>query len=884
MFKPDTSDESEVSSEAGGEQPHWDGELSTMDEYIHNNYSKNQSGSVSCTSSTSTVSENNSITLNKKTNPVGRPRRLEPGRKLARSWELAKEKAAVLAAQAAMAVNSNVGTEMAIRTLSTKWGQTSFPVLWNAVKEGKSNARFKESSISAMASAGSAFQRDLLGMHAPHLTRQDKQDVAREMNCTSDHFNKMVRVAAKLSPGRIQREQRQPGLSRTGSSSYLRGIVQEFFEGITCVLSGASTIKRVLGLPLWQVNVDFYAQYPVLLRTFADENPTVVQEIETNKPRNMFERSLLASHTQEPLSDRGIEARRMDAKLEYTRHLKGKELRAKHYSRQQVKLIQKSQKDEQQVQLILKSQETVAEDETKLCDDTADTVDSFHVPHPQTFWQIIKDAEICWTSNANPTECPLHDKGPAWQEQEKDASKQCAASLTRTQDAKRALGQAATAEDTHDRLKSDCKKETATWWECVQRLRKLRADLARYARHLLQYAQCRPIIQKIESGLQPGQAVVYRDFVAQYNCDGEKVANLVLVVIWIAVVNGVSSKQVFKLNHFCSAKKERSQDAYFVAAVFDFHFGKGGKHSAFFKNQKITKIFLSGDHGSHFSSIQTIYNESCFFEKYGLEVHLFFLCSYHAFNRCDAAGCEGKTLNKQMAGDRKGLRTGSEFSSALNDSNYSNSYGWDMEDGIERRNEIVFPVPLVSDATLDLRRKCEVRFYWEDEEGERKRETGVVLVREVPELPSVFCTSASEYVRDVTPYKFFDLRQEPPNGCLCRPCSDAAQRVVRHGDEPCPLAGIADRVKQELRDENIAGPCKYRSVDVYPDEKLDDNFVSPMRKDVGACPCRVEVQSTYALVHTPKGSCTYALHLRYTTRGRDARKCTGRCTGLPTHT
>jgi hypothetical protein len=539
------------------------------------------------------------------------------------------------------------------------------------------------------------------------------------------------------------------------------------------------------------------------------------------------------------LSGRDIEARRIKAKHTYTRHLKAKELYSKNYSKQQVNLI-------------LEDQKTVAEDETKLCDDVADTVDAldaFHVPHPRTFWQIIRDAAIRWTSNANPTECPLHDMGPAWHEQEKDSSKKCAAALTRAQDAKRALSQAlsqaAIAEDTHDRLKSDCKKETATWWEHVQQLRKLRADLARYARHLLQYAQCRPIIQKIEGGLQPGQAVVYRDFVAQYNCDGVKVANLVLVVIWLAVVDNVSSKQVFKLNHFCSAKKERSQDAYYVAAVFDFHFGKGGKHSAFFKNQGIHTIFLSGDHGSHFSSIQTIYNESCFFEKYGIEVHLFFLCSYHAFNRCDAAGCEGKTLNKKLAEDRKGLRTGSEFSSALNDSNYSNSFGWDMEGGIERRDEIVFPVPLVADKTLDLRRKCEVRFYWEDEEGKRYREEGVVLVREVPELPSEF--GSSESVSVVTPYKFFDLRQEPPDGCLCRPCSFSTQRVVRHGELACPLAGIADRIKQELRDENLAGPCKYRSVDVYSDEKLDDDFVLPMRKDVGAFPCRVEVQSTYAL-------------------------------------
>ena len=76
---------------------------------------------------------------------------------------------------------------------------------------------------------------------------------------------------------------------------------------------------------------------------------------------------------------------------------------------------------------------------------------------------------------------------------------------------------------------------------------------------------------------------------------------------------------------------------------------------------------------------------------------------------------------------------------------------------------------------------------------------------------------------------------------------DGRQRVVRHGKVSCPLAGITDSVKQELRDENLAGPCKYRSVDVYANEKLDDDFVSPMRKDVGAFPCRVKVQSTYTL-------------------------------------
>jgi hypothetical protein len=343
VFEPDTNDAdddaddvSEVSSVARGGQPQWDGNLSTMSEYVHNynsatvsenknctcvtcnnksetgssihsgscrsksssNKSNNKSGSVSWTSSTtgtSTVSKNSSITLNKKTKHVGRPKHLNPTKKVARSWKLSDEKAAVLAAKAMMARDNNEGTKMAIQTLSTRVGRQAFPVLWNVVKLGKSNARFKESSISAMAGSGGAFRQEMIGLHAPHLSLQDLKDVAREMPYTTQHFHKMVRNSATLPPGRIQRENRQPGLSRTGTSRHLRGIVQEYFEGITCVMSGSSTIKRVLGLPLWQVNVDFHAQYPVLLRTFADENPHVVQEIETNKPTNRFDLSLLAS-------------------------------------------------------------------------------------------------------------------------------------------------------------------------------------------------------------------------------------------------------------------------------------------------------------------------------------------------------------------------------------------------------------------------------------------------------------------------------------------------------------------------------------------------------------------------------------------------------------
>lgn len=66
---------------------------------------------------------------------------------------------------------------------------------------------------------------------------------------------------------------------------------------------------------------------------------------------------------------------------------------------------------------------------------------------------------------------------------------------------------------------------------------------------------------------------------------------------------------------------------------------------------------------------------------------------------------------------------------------------------------------------MDLRRKCELRYFWRDEAGEYRREAGVVCCREVPSLPPQF-GGGSEATEE--PYEFFDLRKNPPQGHLCR--------------------------------------------------------------------------------------------------------------------
>ena len=65
------------------------------------------------------------------------------------------------------------------------------------------------------------------------------------------------------------------------------------------------------------------------------------------------------------------------------------------------------------------------------------------------------------------------------------------------------------------------------------------------------------------------------------------------------------------------------------------------------------EIVQSGDHGPHFSSKETFFNQTLFFQDYGVILTDCFLCSYHAFNVCDAAGNVSKTLASAALRDGK---------------------------------------------------------------------------------------------------------------------------------------------------------------------------------------------------------------------------------------
>jgi hypothetical protein len=365
---------------------------------------------------------------------------------------------------------------------------------------------------------------------------------------------------------------------------------------------------------------------------------------------------------------------------------------------------------------------------------------------------MIKDGNVKWTANLHSHECPLHDKGPS-AERLLEATlvlfDECEAQLTEITasitmlvssknpdvDEPASSGVPLTPEPAVKKEPADAasmadlaSKRTERlielrdqegifqdkWKELRSTSRRQREFVDRYKRHLKQYEICRPLMKQLEGMLKPGECVMYRDFVNQYMCGGSKLSNLVLVVIW-RCKDGAPT-MVVKFNNFCDDPASRGCDAFYVADVFHLYVGSQDNACQFFKREGITNVFLSGDHGPHFTSIKTIYNESLFFERYGIVLVCFFLCSYHAFNRCDAAGVESVRIVLTHMRGRGAIAAAIGYASAMNQSNYHNSFGVELPSICRNVTENpVFP-ELVENDKLDLRSKCEIRYSWLDED------------------------------------------------------------------------------------------------------------------------------------------------------------------------
>ena len=661
------------------------------------------------------------------------------------------------------------------------------------------------------------------------------------------------------------------GLSTITRSVYQQGdylqltkIVEIFFLRISNVRSGARVRKRgqFRELPMKHKDVAalWFVQFPELCREAAKTWPDWFRTVTNRVKRCRFENSVVAAVACTPAtasdegkerSDRAIQAHKAYYKVlnNNRSRWRGASLcnskernqtynqRRAEYEAQELRMLEDLDRSNDQC-----SSEWTSETSAETIVKTESTVEGMmknrptpiiHVPTLKLVYKVLKGLHYSWSQNVYPTECPIHDEGSRTEAKLTAASHTAAASSDAWMAAEQRLREAEheTDRDPQKVLEAQTNARNARIDVAAKTLavRLLTKEFDKFKRHCIQYDTCRAVIKQIESNLKPGEAVLYRDFVAQYLTGGSKLSNLVFVVLWHDGDSQGKFTHVMKFNHFCGDDETRKQDAFYTADVWDWFLGNGDGHSGFLSRHKICKLYVSGDHGPHFSSIKTMFNESTFFRRYNIELHLFFLCSYHAFNRCDAAGLESKLLHSFLQKSREALAMAIDVSDHLNASEYHNSVGVPLDK--INRGERVFPVVLVEDENLDLRGKCEVKFHWVDADGAVCREDGVIFCRDIPVIPG--STSGALY-------EVYDLRKNPPSGLLCRYCSKVTQRPVRHPDVDCPKSLELEGVMAADRAKCIADGAPYSGRLNEYGVQLTPSILKNLQKVDGSHPCRVE--------------------------------------------
>jgi hypothetical protein len=436
------------------------------------------------------------------------------------------------------------------------------------------------------------------------------------------------------------------------------------------------------------------------------------------------------------------------------------------------------------------------------------------IPKPrcaEIFWDIIKNAGIHYTKSWVPHNCPHCEKGPIQQaaydaltaemtmnraELEKLTGQHSMAQLhisklddakTRTDDAKakkddgKKKKDAQTKEDT---AKEDDWKAKRAGWKTLRKQtteamiqlelhhvdmlghqRELNDDLVNKKLHAKQVKNCRKNLREIEQKLKKGECLIFRDFVNNQTDQMSKIKNLVLVLLWKNVDDG--ELHVRKISNYCSDKESSSTDAGFVKHVFKFHLDKHASSGEF---AGFTKLIIAGDHGSHFSALETILHESTFLERYNMEVRLVFLCSYHAFNRCDRAGQEGVLLAKALEMRRLGPGTAEEFAELVNNSRDDESVAYPFNNIVrlasEQPHQNKKQKKRANKCEKDLRKMCEFEFF----------ATGIFRCRGVPGKGQ---------------WTVMDMRHPDSRLAgkeLCWGCSKQQETAVYvHENSPCPV-------------------------------------------------------------------------------------------------
>jgi len=484
-------------------------------------------------------------------------------------------------------------------------------------------------------------------------------------------------------------------VTRESLPAVIEQMYVDFFIDASYVPSGANNELRHVSQTQHELMEEMYAMYPAMLRTLSDDDLAHIFE---NTKRDscttytVLQASILAVQHWEKAegfdSRAEVNARRKVAKAIYRAKLNHSCWNRRGYAM--------GQPSPSGVQKTSDLQQISTWDPAKF--DAVTPIDSEH------FLDVLTRRNVRWTYNIHPTICKFCQDGPG----QVAASKQVAKSIG-------------------DLMSEGVPENDPKVRDLKHKQDIIEANMMLYKIHQKQFNTCRPYIKEIEKTLKVGECVLYRDFVNQHNYLGDKVVNLILVKLWREKAGDDLS--VLKIHNVVTDKATKGTTCDVMADVMDFHLKpKSMTGNGWFDD--IHKIYLCGDHGSHFASTKTFWNESGMFEMYNKQIHCVFLCSYHGYNRCDGAGVQLKRVAQQAARNGRGPITERDYQHLMNTSAHLDSVCCVIP--TVNRPVRRFRSDYNTSEDNISRKYCEVKYSYTNEKGGIAFRQGIYLARLFP--------------------------------------------------------------------------------------------------------------------------------------------------------
>jgi hypothetical protein len=268
--------------------------------------------------------------------------------------------------------------------------------------------------------------------------------------------------------------------------------------------------------------------------------------------------------------------------------------------------------------------------------------DNIRARNERTFWRLLKRNQIRFVQARVEHNCDIHKNA--------DANIRL---LAETQDELALLEKELKAAK-HNKRRSEIARLTPLITPKRVEILKLEKQVEHARIHFLHYKTALKYVKGIEYNLRPNQVLLYRDFVNQYSYKGKKVNNLIFVV------NRPNPTGGRNLIDYVNNVAEASCTSAYHATALDRLLARGDL------TPPGTELFISGDHGPHFWSWDTLMWQSTIFEKYKVKVEIVGLCSYHAYNRCDTHGANIKKAAQRISTRGGGPRSSTEFTDLIN--------------------------------------------------------------------------------------------------------------------------------------------------------------------------------------------------------------------------